>query len=347
MSRIFLLLACLLNTNPASAAPSYNIDTSCYQSGEGILPSLYGNSCSFKDRKVSTQALIPSSSGHGIMHLSGWREKTPLVFIFVHGLGMDNQQMKHLQSNFFHKGFNVISLDLSGHGEDEAQANERNINSWEEDMNAAIKEASELGEKIVLVGHSTGGMLALAQSLQQNNDIAAMALIEPAVRVNNIATNASCLLSEMGISSTKPIANVANKLGIMSETFRKDAPSVSTKMGCEVSELRTRLVKQFSLEKLSEIEQTAQIAKKIKAATLVFNNESDLVVDPTHNKALCENAETNQSIQCVKINAATTHGMVLETKEGLKQLEDTFSQFLQQRFPFSFLRSFIPLAFCE
>ena len=97
--------------------------------------------------------------------------------IFVHGAANDHSVWA-LQSRYFaHHGFNVLAVDLPGHGRSggDALASVEAIADWIPALldSAGIRAAS-------LVGHSLGSLAALECAARHANRVAKLALISPA-----------------------------------------------------------------------------------------------------------------------------------------------------------------------
>jgi pimeloyl-ACP methyl ester carboxylesterase len=93
---------------------------------------------------------------------------------FVHGAGMDHTVWA-LQTRWFaHHGRNVLAFDLPGHGRSEGPG----FGSIP-DMAAWVLDALDAlgGERVRLVGHSMGALVALAAAADGGERIAALALL--------------------------------------------------------------------------------------------------------------------------------------------------------------------------
>jgi len=100
----------------------------------------------------------------------------PLV-VFLHGAGMDHSVWA-LQSRWFaHHGFNVLAIDLPGHGGSEgpALADVGAMADW----TARVIEAAG-AERAALVGHSMGALVALETAARHSGRVVRMALLHAA-----------------------------------------------------------------------------------------------------------------------------------------------------------------------
>ncbi|MHA2003396.1 MAG: alpha/beta fold hydrolase [Candidatus Thorarchaeota archaeon] len=87
-----------------------------------------------------------------------------LPVVFVHGAG-SSRRTWHLQTEAFESMHRVIAPDLSGHGESDAGPDDVSIEEFASEL-AALVEHLDLRD-FVLVGHSMGGGVAMAYTLNK------------------------------------------------------------------------------------------------------------------------------------------------------------------------------------
>ena len=109
------------------------------------------------------------------------KKKTTISIVSIHGFSATRQELspladivaKSLKANLFY-------TRLTGHGRGGAGMIDGSVNDWANDANEALEIGRRLGEKVVLIGNSTGSTLATWLALQKDNsDIAALVLISP------------------------------------------------------------------------------------------------------------------------------------------------------------------------
>lgn len=93
-----------------------------------------------------------SKDGTQIFYNTYGKGKQTLVF--VHGWSCDSRYWKE-QVPYFSKKFQVITLDLAGHGHSGSNRNNYTMPSFGEDVKAVIKKTN--AQDIILIGHSMGG----------------------------------------------------------------------------------------------------------------------------------------------------------------------------------------------
>ena len=102
-------------------------------------------------------AQISISSDGVDIHYEVHGEGEPTL-VFIHGWSCDRSYWQ-AQVEYFAKQYQVITVDLAGHGESGTNRSEWNLRDYGTDV-VSVVNALQL-EKLVLVGHSLGGHVAL------------------------------------------------------------------------------------------------------------------------------------------------------------------------------------------
>ena len=88
--------------------------------------------------------------------------KTAKSIVLVHGLSDSPQGMKHLVSSYQKRGYNVVTVNLTGHGgTDDYLSKKASSKEWKKDVKFAYKIAQKLGDKVEGLGHSTGAAVLM------------------------------------------------------------------------------------------------------------------------------------------------------------------------------------------
>ena len=103
---------------------------------------------------------------------------TQATIVFVHGAAHDHSVWAWQSRYFAHHGFNVLAVDLPGHGRSagEAQSSVEAIADWI----AALLDAVGV-KRAALVGHSLGSLAVLEAAARYPVRVARIALLGPAV----------------------------------------------------------------------------------------------------------------------------------------------------------------------
>jgi len=109
------------------------------------------------------------------------KSKTPLSIVYLHGYSATRQETVPLCDHIAQRlGANLVYTRLAGHGRSEAAMAEATVNDWLNDTVEALEIGKRIGEKVIVIGTSTGGTLATWLAEQHNTEaVAAYVLISP------------------------------------------------------------------------------------------------------------------------------------------------------------------------
>ena len=133
-----------------------------------------------------SEALIPSVRS-GDQKQIVWAEPerrlpTALAVVYLHGFSADRHEVEPLVSQLSERlGANLYFARLRGHGRDGSAMGEARAEDWLEDALEAVQIGGRIGDRVLLVGTSTGATLALwaAGQPKAREQIAALLLISP------------------------------------------------------------------------------------------------------------------------------------------------------------------------
>lgn len=103
------------------------------------------------------------------------------TIVFLHGAYLSKEEWKY-QVQFFKKDFDVITLDLPGHG-DSDKPKEYSISEYASTIYRFFKELNI--NNIILCGHSLGGMVAQEIALKYPNEISKLVLADTSFGVRS------------------------------------------------------------------------------------------------------------------------------------------------------------------
>jgi esterase/lipase len=109
------------------------------------------------------------------------RRRTPLSIIYLHGYSATRQEIAPFCDLLAARlGANLFYTRLSGHGRAPAAMGEVTGDDWLQDASEALAIGRRIGERVLVVGTSTGGTLALWLAQQpEASSIAAQLLVSP------------------------------------------------------------------------------------------------------------------------------------------------------------------------
>ncbi|MEO8298873.1 MAG: alpha/beta fold hydrolase [Burkholderiales bacterium] len=110
--------------------------------------------------------LTPSTQ-KGIVWAHADQRRTPLALVYLHGYSATRRETAPLADHLAAQlGANLFYTRLTGHGRGGAALGEASINDWLNDAHEALAIGRRLGEKVLVIGTSTGGTLATWLALQ-------------------------------------------------------------------------------------------------------------------------------------------------------------------------------------
>ncbi|MFZ2102041.1 MAG: alpha/beta fold hydrolase [Oricola sp.] len=113
--------------------------------------------------------------------------KTPFALVDLHGFSAARQEIRPVPDMVAADlGANLFFTRLKGHGRTGDAMTEATVNDWIQDAAEAVAIGERIGEKVVIVGVSTGATLGvLAATLPEMKDrVAGIVLISPNFRIN-------------------------------------------------------------------------------------------------------------------------------------------------------------------
>ena len=110
------------------------------------------------------------------------RTRTDLSIVYLHGFSADRHEVEPVISMLGAElQANVFFARLAGHGRHGPAMAEATVEAWFSDAAEAVAVASRIGERIVLIGTSTGGTLAtwISARPEVRDRLAALILVSP------------------------------------------------------------------------------------------------------------------------------------------------------------------------
>lgn len=246
--------------------------------------------------------------------LRSGRSKT--VFLFIHGLYM-GPAMWDLQTQYASEiGANSMTLALAGHGDQSSEARRVSYKDWIEETRRAIKLAHALGDKVILVGHSTGAILGVGQALEDPHAVDALVLLEPAVEVLGYIALGSCL-GKYFLDSPNDDPALMRLAG-----YDPCLPTrVSLNMGCEVTKIRNQLLTDYLKmgpaedtdvygAPISPGEKSKELGALLRVPTFMVNNPTDNAVSSYSNRQFAKGLVSNPEGHFEEIPRGDPHGQL-------------------------------------
>lgn len=113
--------------------------------------------------------------------------RTPVSILYVHGFSATSQEVRPVPDTVARAlGANLVFTRLAGHGRGSAAMAEPSVGDWMADMAEGLAVARAVGDRVFVIGTSTGASLAtLALHEDMGRGIAGVVMISPNFRVKN------------------------------------------------------------------------------------------------------------------------------------------------------------------
>jgi alpha-beta hydrolase superfamily lysophospholipase len=142
--------------------------------------SMAGNFSGSGETKIFWQAWLPPA----VRETAEERKSRPLILL-AHGLGEHSSRYGSLVNQLLYRGYPVFALDHRGHGRSEGKRGHiMSFSEYLEDLKTLQALAMEKTGKsrVVLIGHSLGGLIALAYALENQGMLAGVVASGPALK---------------------------------------------------------------------------------------------------------------------------------------------------------------------
>ena len=109
------------------------------------------------------------------------KQQTELSIVYLHGFSASRAEISPVPEHVaMELGANLFFTRLSGHGSTGSDLGDSNADDWLKDAVEALKIGQQIGKKVVLMGTSTGGTLALWLAFKfQDAPLRALILTSP------------------------------------------------------------------------------------------------------------------------------------------------------------------------
>jgi acylglycerol lipase len=247
--------------------------------------------------KEST-ARLETADGLAI-YLRRWQsEDVPhrWTFVVVHGLGEHGGRYQSLAEWFTPLGATVYAMDLRGHGQSGGQRGHApSLDALLEDIDAVVVRArTEGGAPVVLIGHSFGGLLAIAYALEHPDHIEKAIFSAPAL-VARVKVPAWKRTLAGVLPKVAPKASFANEIdaNLLSHD-PATAPSYTSD-----PLVHNRITAGLYGDTIARGEEFITRAPEVRVPFLLLHGRDDQIVDPVGSQRFFARATAPDRASCI------------------------------------------------
>jgi len=175
-----LFLVIVYVSGPSPAVPQYKKDLPLVPSDAGALEDFVKNG-------EARHRLKPDNEARIIWANDSLKNKTDYSLVYLHGFSASQEEGNPVHMDIARKfGCNLYLSRLAEHGLDSSEQllNLTADNLWESSKQALVI-GKQLGQKVILIGTSTGATLALKLAAVYPDDVAALILLSPNIAIND------------------------------------------------------------------------------------------------------------------------------------------------------------------
>ncbi len=174
------IIAIIYVLGPSPATPSYKAD----------MPSVPADAASLEayvKNNESKHKLKPDNEARIIWANDSLKQKTPYSMVYLHGFSASQAEGDPIHRNIAREfGCNLYLSRLAEHGIDTSMPMMNlTVDEYWESAKQALAIGEQLGQKVILIGTSTGGTNALQLAATYPNNISALVLLSPNLAIKN------------------------------------------------------------------------------------------------------------------------------------------------------------------
>lgn len=208
-----------------------------------------------------------------------WEVPAPrAVCLLVHGLGEHGGRYEGVAKALTDHGFSAWANDHRGHGRSEGPRGDcRSLADFTVDLHRIIEQirGEEPAAPLVLIGHSLGGLIALAYASEHPGSIQAVAVSSPALKLAQEPPKAKWLIAQ-GLSRILPQTPIPNEID--PHRLCRDTQVVEA---YQTDPLVHRVMTARCAVALRHaMEESPALAKRLRIPCLILQAGSDFICDP-------------------------------------------------------------------
>ena len=227
---------------------------------------------------------------------------TKNVAVLVHSYTIEPEEMRKWALILNARGFNVIAPVLEAHSPDGIAMMDVKAEDWENDVRFALDIAHQIGQNVLLMGYSLGGLLTVESDIKYPKEIHAIALVAPAVGINIPLASLSCVGKQL--IQTHFAAWVGRQVGIPVDDYIQEF----VEGACPLREIIFQIDRSMPYGMVDSNNAESgphsesyeshmdRVYSQIKTPTFMIYTDSDEIVDPNVEEQFLENISVKATV---------------------------------------------------
>ncbi len=210
------------------------------------------------------------------------------IMVVAHGLGEHSGRYKNLVDFFYPKGYGIFALDHRGHGQSSGtRGHVDSFDQYGDDLNMLIKKiCSETGQKkVILVGHSLGGLISVSYLLRYQETVSHLVLSSPGLRTKDPPPKIKAAAGKL-LARIVPSLTMSNEID--PTHICHDEKVVQAYIDDPL--VHNRVSTRFFVEFLKTSEKVFNMASSLTVPLLLLQAQDDLLVDTQASREFFEAA---------------------------------------------------------
>lgn len=108
------------------------------------------------------------------------------TILCIHGIPSDARIFTYVGTKLSQAGYNVLSMDLPGHGESEGPRGDLDFEKCLQSINQIVTDLKRSGTRVFIMAHSMGSTFALWYAHSFKNSVDGLIIMCPYIRIGNI-----------------------------------------------------------------------------------------------------------------------------------------------------------------
>ena len=198
--------------------------------------------------------------------------------LVIHGLGEHGGRYEALARDLNQRGFSVWAMDHRGHGRSEGRRGDcQSIGEFTADMNLWVEKVRQAAptQPRIMIGHSLGGLLALRYAVEYPENMKAVVVSSPALKLALKLPPIKVAIIE-GLARVAPATPVPN--GVNPRLLSHD-PDVVNRYRSDPLVHRV-ITARCAILLREAMRESPSLAAQLKIPCLILQADSDAICDP-------------------------------------------------------------------